>query len=285
MANVNIPDLVALTAPAATDVIEVYDASAAANVRLALSYVALTGTANVFTANQRVNALVGVNYAPTASQQLTVKAGSTSTVALVVDTAASASAKAQEWRYNGTQAAYVTAKSNESGISLTQRNLGNNVRGPYLVAYANSNAGAEGPAAGCLQLRQASNVDRMIWPDAAGNLRINTAAPTGSSGSPTISDTAGTVVGTQTSTLASKNILGDGVSPADALATILATPVKRFKYKSDAYNGSEFHGIIADYSPEFAMDDGRVFNPVSAFGFTVQAVKALTERITALEAK
>jgi hypothetical protein len=50
MANVNIPDLAALTAPAATDEIEVYDASAAANVRLALSYVALTGTANVFTA-------------------------------------------------------------------------------------------------------------------------------------------------------------------------------------------------------------------------------------------
>jgi hypothetical protein len=46
MANVNIPDLAALTAPAATDEIEVYDASAAANVRLALSYVALTGTAN-----------------------------------------------------------------------------------------------------------------------------------------------------------------------------------------------------------------------------------------------
>ena len=56
MANVNIPDLAALTAPAATDAIEVYDASAAANVRLALSYVALTGTANVFTANQTIDA-------------------------------------------------------------------------------------------------------------------------------------------------------------------------------------------------------------------------------------
>jgi hypothetical protein len=52
MANVNIPDLAALTAPAATDEIEVYDASAAANVRLALSYVALTGTANAFTATR-----------------------------------------------------------------------------------------------------------------------------------------------------------------------------------------------------------------------------------------
>lgn len=66
MANVNIPDLAALTAPAATDEIEVYDASAAANVRLALSYVALLGTANVFTADQRVNAGLGISLAPSA---------------------------------------------------------------------------------------------------------------------------------------------------------------------------------------------------------------------------
>jgi hypothetical protein len=41
---------------------------------------------------------------------------------------------------------------------------------------------------------------------------------------------------------------------------------------------------VADYSPEFAMDEGRVFNPVSAFGYMIQAVKALTERIQQLEA-
>lgn len=55
MANVNIPDLTALTAPAAADVIEVYDDSAAANKKLALSYVALLGTANEFTAIQKVS--------------------------------------------------------------------------------------------------------------------------------------------------------------------------------------------------------------------------------------
>jgi hypothetical protein len=118
MANVNIPDLAALTAPAATDEIEVYDASAAANVRLALSYVALTGTANVFTANQRVDALVGVNVAPTASQQLTVLAGSTSTVGLVVDTAASPTANVAEWRVNGT-AKVVVDKDGNVGIGAT----------------------------------------------------------------------------------------------------------------------------------------------------------------------
>jgi hypothetical protein len=155
MANVNIPDLAALTAPAATDEIEVYDASAAANVRLALSYVALTGTANAFTATQTFSvgiwasavdsdtagigaAIVGGgNYwamrtdtghnfhidtydgsynsrvklfvnghlslnTTTDAAQLTVKAGSTSTVGLVVDTAASATANLAEFRNNGT---------------------------------------------------------------------------------------------------------------------------------------------------------------------------------------
>jgi hypothetical protein len=147
MANVNIPDLAALTAPAATDEIEVYDASAAANVRLALSYVALLGTAQTFSAAQSFTGainmykassdtpgtmgLLGGNNAfwgfrdavdgtfnldsfttsssyrsslsitrdgvistvghvligtPTDAAQLTVKAGSTSTVGLVVDT-------------------------------------------------------------------------------------------------------------------------------------------------------------------------------------------------------
>lgn len=120
MANVNIPDLAALTAPAATDEIEVYDASAAANVRLALSYVALTGTANVFTANQRVDALVGVNVAPTASQQLTAKAGSTSTVGLVVDTAASPTANVAEWRVNGTEKISITK---DGGLGLLTHDM------------------------------------------------------------------------------------------------------------------------------------------------------------------
>lgn len=85
MANVNIPDLTALTAPATADVIEVYDDSASQNKKMALSYLtradgngpqitgggtialggytltvpatgtaALLATANVFDANQSV---------------------------------------------------------------------------------------------------------------------------------------------------------------------------------------------------------------------------------------
>lgn len=284
MANVNIPDLAALTAPAATDEIEVYDASAAANVRLALSYVALLGTANVFTANQRVDALVGVNVAPTASQQLTVKAGSVSTIGLVVDTAASAAARAQSWLYNGVDSGRVDIRSDRSIMGLISRDLGNNIAGPRMEVGRSSNAGAEGPVAGTMNFTKKDDTNGFVWVDASGNLRIYTSAPTGSSGTPTVADTAGTVVGTQTSTLASKIMLGEDLTPGAALRVILQTPVKHFRYKNDAYNGSEFHGIVADYSPEFAMDEGRVFSPVSAFGYMIQAVKALTERIQQLEA-
>ena len=323
MAATAISGLTALTAPAVADTLIVVDDSASDNKSLALSYMvrdtgatgavvtgaytltlassgtlglggytltvpatgtaALLATANVFTANQQVSALVGINNAPTAAQQLTVMAGSTSTAALVVDTPASQTAPVQSWRYNGVARTsfYATAVTNT--LELTPVDLGNNVSGPNVYIGRNSNGGAEGPSAANLYLQQADGGNTYYWTDSSGDLRTGGAPPTGSTGSPTTADTSGTVVGTQTSTLASKILLGDDLTPGEALRKILQTTVKHFKYKSNAYNGSEFHGIVADYSPEFAMDDGRVFNPVSAFGYTVQAIKALTERIAQLE--
>ena len=101
MANVNIPDLAALTAPAATDEIEVYDASAAANVRLALSYVALTGTANVFTA----------------AQDITLNATGDTQTALVLDNdwgygASTAGAAIEFWRVGVKKATIHAANEN-----------------------------------------------------------------------------------------------------------------------------------------------------------------------------
>lgn len=267
MANVNIPDMTPLTAPATDDVIEVYDTSASENKKLALSYVALVGTANTFNVGQVINA------------------GAAGTIGLVVNSAASATTYTQVWQYNGVTAAVMYNVSDQDIFQFGgRRNYGNNMAGASIQVLRNEYSTGEGYAAGTIAYDAGNAIGlRYTWVDASGNLRINSAAPTGSIGSPTVSDTAGTVIGTQTSTLASKNILGEGVCPADALATILETPVKRFTYKSGAYNGGEFHGIIADYSPEFAMDNGKVFSPVSAFGYTIQAIKALTERIIALE--
>lgn len=258
MANINIPGLTALTAPATDDVIEVYDTSASENKKLAISYVALLGTANTFTAAQVINS-------PAAG-----------TIGLVVNSVASATAAVQKWLYNSAERASLVLESADAYFNMADWDNGSN-SGPRLIIGRNSNGAT--PAAGHLRITDNGNQARHIWPDNSGDLRIGTSAPTNAN------DTSGTVVGTQTSTLESKNILGDGVSPADALATILATPVKRFTYKSGAYNNGEFHGIIADYSPEFAMDNGRSFSPVTTAGYLIQAIKALTERIIALEAK
>lgn len=117
-----------------------------------------------------------------------------------------------------------------------------------------------------------------IWPDSTGVLRIGATRPTTASG-----DLIGTVVGTQTSTRASKIKIRRVRRAADSLALLEATPVFTFHYKSGAYRGEKFYGIMADDSPAFAMDGGQSFNPVSAFGHTVLAIQALAARVRAVE--
>jgi hypothetical protein len=119
-----------------------------------------------------------------------------------------------------------------------------------------------------------------VWADTSGNLRIHTAPATETSG-----DTIGTVVGTQTSTWESKDILGRETDGAGALAELLQTPIYRFSYKSGAYSGQQFVGITTRTSPLFGMDQGKSFNPVTAFGVTVLAVQELERRVRELEAR
>lgn len=85
----------------------------------------------------------------------------------------------------------------QGGVSAESRDAGNDTAAPALAAGRNTNASTEGPAAGTLHLVAADGTDYYLWVDATGDLRIHTAAPTGSSGSPTVSDLAGTVVGSQ----------------------------------------------------------------------------------------
>jgi len=82
---------------------------------------------------------------------------------------------------------------------LIGRDLGNDVDGAQLRVGRNTNVavGTVGPAAGALMLEAANGTNYYLWVDATGDLRIHTAAPTGSSGAPTVADTAGTIVGSQ----------------------------------------------------------------------------------------
>jgi hypothetical protein len=125
MANVNIPDLAALTAPAATDAIEVYDASAAANVRLALSYLALLGTANVFTAVQAIKspAVSGEAIPLTITNQSTSSLNQVALVFRAHSSSVNYRAKIVGQRNSdnyGTSLNFYT-QDNTSGDSLTQK--------------------------------------------------------------------------------------------------------------------------------------------------------------------
>lgn len=160
-----------------------------------------------------------------------------------------------------------------------------NVNGPAITIGRNSSGGG---AAGTLIFTGKGGALSYVWADASGTpgvLRISTAPPD-EDGTP--ADTSGTVIGAQTSSLDTKELRGNDLTPPQALAVLLRTPVKRFIYKAGWYGATEFHGIITDYSPEFGMDpdeahpNGRIFNPVSAFGYTVQAIKALADRLTAI---
>jgi len=262
--------------PASGDWLWIVDVSALAtdqDRKLSVGKLALLATANVFTANQRVNALVGVNVAPTTGQQLTVKAASASTVGLVVDTAASPSVQPIVIKNNGVLQADIGGAA-EPTIKLYDRDNGE-VGGAYLNLGYNTNDST--PAGGFIRTKNLNGNSYSLWVDTAGQVRVHTAWLINST------DVAGTPVGAQISQLATKELLPGDLTPGDALRTMLDTTVAHFRYKNGAYNNSDFHGIVADWSPQFAMDAGRVFNPISAHGYTVQAVKALWERIQQLE--
>jgi hypothetical protein len=155
--------------------------------------------------------------------------------------------------------------------------IGNSVR----VGRNDSGNGA----AGHLVLEDKNAVQRPMWVDASGNVRIHSGPPTEDG---TTSDTAGTVVGAQSSSRDSKDVLGLFIDRPVALRTVLDTPLYRWRYKNDAFQGEEFMGIITDDSPAFGMDrdedhpGGKSLNVPNAIGLLVASVQELQLQINAL---
>lgn len=156
--------------------------------------------------------------------------------------------------------------------------------GPNIALGSNNNAST--PAASYLQLAANTGTGRRIWPDATGMLRIGTSIPTNAN------DTSGTIVGTQTSSLDAKDVTGAPLSVDAVLEHIAeaAAAVRRFTYKSGAYNGEEFSGLVVDYAPRYGMDrdaehpHGKSLNVITAIGDLMIAVDYLAGRVAALEA-
>lgn len=81
---------------------------------------------------------------------------------------------------------------------------------------------------------------------------------------------------------------------SEALDRMLSRDVYAFRYKENARQETGlpalsdtktvFHGIMAEEYGEAMMWGGKIFNPISAFGETVLAIKALAARVAELEA-
>ena len=149
--------------------------------------------------------------------------------------------------------------------------------GPHISISRNSNAST--PSAGWLQVVSRSNTAYSLWVDNSGNVRVGTSTPTNAN------DASGVVCGTQTSSLDRKNVIDEFTDYNSALNAIIDTPIYNFTYKSGAFNGERFTGIITDYSPIFGLDkddehpDGKSLNEVTAHGYEMAAIKALNKKI------
>lgn len=134
---------------------------------------------------------------------------------------------------------------------------------------------------GMILFNTGDNAYHFVWVGDDDKLRIGP-APQGD-GSP--GNDSGTVVGDQASALAAKNILGERFDPGTSLDLVLNTRVFDFTYKSGAYHGETFTGIVTDYAPWFGMNENQALNPVNSTGHLVQAIKAQQAKINTLEAR
>src|SRR3990167_210451 len=192
----------------------------------------------------------------------------------------------QQWLTSagGTRGRWI-GSSSQNNLTLESDSYGNNVRGPYVHIKRNENAGAEGPAAGVLQLVDAGGTAQHIWVDdstSPGVVRDHNAAPTGSSGTPTVADTAGTVVGAQTSYWKLKSNILAATEDDDRLAldAIVKTPLYRYTLNAEPYK-QRFVYVIheEDRCAWFSYNDGEHQVPAlderMLFGYHAAAIKAL----------
>lgn len=155
--------------------------------------------------------------------------------------------------------------------------------GPHINIGRNSNAST--PSAGFLTLSNRAGLAHHIWPDASGNLRINSAAlPTNAN------DGSGTVVGAQTSYAELKTDITpwDG---AGALDAVMALPLHSYRFTDDE-SARRYQGIVINdsdrgawFSENDASNQTPVLNERNLFGYLIAAIKEQQAQIDELKEK
>lgn len=258
------------TDPTTGDYLLLYDASAGAtdkDRKVNISRFAILANVQSFTTTQTI--------APSA----------TNVDGLLINMPTSTANAAAILKYNSVTRFTLTASAGNSSIDMAAFDNGSSI-GPAILIRNNSNVTT--PAAGSLGLFRKGGAFDSVWVDNSGNLRI------WASNQPTsATDTSGTVVGTQTSSLDSKNISDTLPSLRESFSFILEaalTGLRTWSYKSGAFNGELFPcGLVTDLAPRYGMDRdaehpaGKSLNIPVAIGDLIASISILHERITALE--
>lgn len=172
-----------------------------------------------------------------------------------------------------------TGAGDSAAVNASSKDNGNSA-GPMIAIGSNNNAST--PAPGALILQRVNPLgNAYLWCDDSGNIRTNLNALITSA-----NRNGGTVVGTQTSSLDTKDVIDGVTSIEDVLAAVQrgAEAVRRFTYKSGAFNNEEFEGVVVDYAPRYGMDKdaeheaGKSLNMINAVGDLLRAVAWLVER-------
>jgi len=300
MANKTYNDHATDSSPASTDLVPFWDVAAGAakkTTRANLIGGLLTGSGTVATGGYTLTVpATGTAALLEAAQTLTganmYLPASTGIAPITVNMPTGTAVTAINMQYNSTNAIWFNVRATLEQLWFQSRDLGNDTAGPGLEIGRNASTGAVGPAPAVIRMYAAGNLARSIWVDDSGNLRIGSLSPTGNTGTPTIdANGAGVVVGTQTSSLDAKHVDAKLSDIAAVLARIHdgAQAVRGFTYKSGAFQGERFEGVVVDYAPAYGMDRdathpaGKSLNEVNILGDLLRAVAYLTERVTALE--
>lgn len=155
--------------------------------------------------------------------------------------------------------------------------------GAYLTVSRNTNGST--PASGFIQFINLSGSAYHIWPDTSGDLRIYTGAPTNAN------DTAGTVVGTQTSDYRIKRDIEvwDGSGAVDA---IMGLRLWSYRFEDDPKRaGKTMRGLVIhdeDRGSWWTMNDHRdgnmaALDEANLFGAFVAGFQNHESRVAELE--
>ena len=156
-------------------------------------------------------------------------------------------------------------------LEIGSSDLGDGAAGPIITVGRNTNATNTG--AGSINFQTKAGTAEYVWTDAAGKLRIHTSAPTNAL------DTAGVVVGDQTSTRDTKQDITDYTDYSGALAMVINAPLHTFRYikEVEGYGTNsplaKAHiGYLADeVNPAFMW--GNSIDQVSVNGILMGSIK------------